>query len=64
MNYRKDKPVTVVDPDIPNRTLVDAWDQGTDEKTGDRLVILDGEPAAVRRIAPRDVYDGLRLVVK
>ena len=60
--YAKDKPVTVVDPDLSARTLVKAWHQGVDKATGDHLVVIADEPDAVRRIKAQNVYSGLRLV--
>ena len=60
--YIRHNPVTVVDPDLPSRTLVKAWHQGVDKATGDHLVVLEDEPAALRRIKPQNVYTGLRLV--
>lgn len=58
----KHKPVTVVDPDIPVRTLVQAWHQGIDRKTGDHLVVIMDEPGVIRRIKPQNVFSGLRLL--
>jgi hypothetical protein len=60
--YTRHNPVTVVDPDLSSRTLVNAWHQGVDKATGDHLVIIADEPDAVRRIKPKDVYSGLRVV--
>lgn len=60
--YTRHKPVTVVDPDLSARTLVKAWHQGIDKKTGDHLVVIQDEPDAVRRIKAQDVFSGLRLV--
>jgi hypothetical protein len=64
INISRSKPVTVVDPDLPRRTLVDAWDQGTDKKTGERLVVLTDEPLAVRRVPADHVFTGPRLVAR
>ena len=64
MNINRSKPVTVVDPDIPRRTLVPAWDQGADKKTGERLVVLEDEPLAIRRIPAAHVFTGPRLVTR
>ncbi len=64
MNINRSKPVTVVDPDISRRTLVAAWDQGTDKKTGERLVVLQDEPLAIRRVPAAHVFTGLRLVAR
>lgn len=59
--FSRSKPVTVVDPDLPARTLVKAWHQGVDEKTGDHLVVLQDEPLAIRRIKAKNVFSGLRI---
>ena len=60
--YVKTKPVKVVDPDISPRTLVEAWHQGIDEKTGDHLVVIADEPGAIRRVKAQNVFSGLRLL--
>lgn len=57
----RSKPVTVVDPDLTPRTLVKAWHQGIDQRTGDHLVVLQDEPLAIRRIKAKNVFSGLRL---
>ena len=62
MVFSKAKIIKVADPDLPFHRLVEAWDQGTDKKTGQRLVVLMDEPQAVRRIAPDKVFEPLRLV--
>lgn len=56
MPINKTNPVNVVDPDLSKRTLVAAWDQGEDKKTGDRLVVLESEPHAIRRVKPENVF--------
>lgn len=54
--------VKIHDPDIARPTLVEAWLHGVDEKTGDRLVVIDGEPGALRRVKPDRVFTALRPV--
>lgn len=52
----KNKPVFVVDPDLKQRTLVNAWVQSIDKKTGDHLVVLENEQDAQRRIPAQNVF--------
>jgi len=54
-NINKTRLVEVIDPDLASPTLVEAWHQGTDKKTGDALVVLVDEPQAVRRVRPEHI---------
>lgn len=48
--------VRIHDPDFDTPTLVEAWLHGIDQQNGDRLVKLEGEPQALRRVKAEHVF--------